>query len=147
MIFVHSLILIVLMLLLSFIIFIAMFLSVLTVENLFHSVHDNLLFSQVIFLTVFTGIIMHYFLKMFQNHFHFSMTSITMMEYYIQWTLIYVTIYQAMFDDLFKSSKRLVANISSRGMLVPEDLILVLFPALIATWVAIAIYKVHQKQI
>lgn len=147
MIFIHSLILITLMLLLSLIIFILMFLSVLTIEAMFHSIHDNLLFSQIIFLTVFTGIIMHYFLKTFQNHFHFSMTSITMMEYYIQWTLIYVTIYQAMFDDLFKSSKQLVANISSRGMLVPEDLILVLFPALIATWVAIAIYKVHQKQI
>lgn len=90
---------------------------------------------------------MHYFLKYFQSRFHFSMTSITMMEYYIQWTLIYVTIYQAMFDDLFKSSKRLVAEISSGSMLVPEDLILVLFPALIATWMAIAIYKVHQKQI
>lgn len=147
MIFIHSLILITLMLLLSLIIFILMFLSVLTIEAMFHSIHDNLLFSQIIFLTVFTGIIMHYFLKTFQNHFHFNMTSITMMEYYIQWTLIYVTIYQAMFDDLFKSSKQLVANISSRGMLVPEDLILVLFPALIATWVAIAIYKVHQKQI
>ncbi len=75
------------------------------------------------------------------------MTSLTIMEYYIQWSLIYTTIYQVIFNDLSKSSKYMLKIVAESKIINPDYIIMALFPALISTWIAIVIYKVQQKQI
>lgn len=143
--YIHSFILLLVMVVISGAIFLALFYTAIRLELHFNFVHANSVFSLILLLAVVIGLLMARFLRWFQGHFHYSVTTLTMMEYYIQWTLIYVTVYQVLFDNLFQSSKEFV-NLISKGTIVdPKYLILALFPALMSTWIGIALYKVRQK--
>ncbi|WP_458259766.1 SA1002 family membrane protein [Limosilactobacillus reuteri] len=101
----------------------------------------------ILLIAVLVGIMLSNFLGWFQHHYHYHMTSLTIMEYYIQWSLIYTTIYQVIFNDLSKSSKYMLKIVAESRIINPDYIIMALFPALISTWIAIVIYKVQQKQI
>lgn len=100
-------------------------------------------FSILAFVTFITGIILYYALALFQRRFRYSKSILTLIEYYIQWILVFVTLYQVIFEDQFKN----VAQIKQLSLLAPTDLIVGLFPALISSWIAIVLYKLTQNEL
>ncbi len=66
-------------------------------------------------------------------------------EYIVQWGLIYATIYQIIFDNLFKekvkppSPNEIVAQ--------PSEILVFILPSLISVWIAIILYRVRTKEI
>lgn len=146
-IYVHSLVLITIMVSMSMVSFIILLYCVMTLIFDLKIFHVDSIFSLILLIAVLIGILMSNFLRWFQKHFHYRPTSLTIMEYYIQWSLIYTTIYQVIFNDLSKSSKYMIRIVAESRIINPDYLIMALFPALISTWIAIVIYKVRQKQI
>lgn len=146
-IYVHSMILIIMMVALSMISFIIVLYTVMDLVFDLRLFHVSSVFSLILLIAVLIGIVMTNFLRWFQQHFHYSPTSLTIMEYYIQWSLIYTTIYQVLFSDLSKSSKYMIKIMAESRIVDPDYLIMALLPALISTWIAIVLYKVQQKQI
>lgn len=100
-------------------------------------------FSILAFVTFITGIILYYGLVLFQRRFHYSKNVLTLIEYYIQWILVFVTLYQVIFEDQFKN----VTQVKHLSLLAPTDLIIGLFPALISSWIAIVLYKVTKNEL
>ncbi len=135
MVYIHSLILITIMVVISMVSFIAILYCVMAF------IFD---LRMILLIAVLVGIMLSNFLGWFQHHYHYHMTSLTIMEYYIQWSLIYTTIYQVIFNDLSKSSKYMLKIVAESRIINPDYIIMALFPALISTWIAIVIYKVQQ---
>jgi len=147
MVYIHSLILITIMVVISMVSFIAILYCVMAFIFDLRIFHVSSVFSLILLIAVLVGIMLSNFLGWFQHHYHYHMTSLTIMEYYIQWSLIYTTIYQVIFNDLSKSSKYMLKIVAESKIINPDYIIMALFPALISTWIAIVIYKVQQKQI
>lgn len=135
------------MVVLSMGIFLALLFICTALMSVMHLFRVSSIFSLILLLAVLIGILMSNFLHWFQKRYHYSKTSLTVMEYYIQWALIYTTIYQAIFSDLSNSSKYMVKLVIESRSINPDDIVMALFPALISTWIAIVIYKVQKKQI
>ena len=65
-------------------------------------------------------------------------------EYIIQWSLIYITIYQVIFANLLEFNslfEQVGFSIDQLDVTRPEDLILLLFPALISIWMSIILQR------
>lgn len=69
----------------------------------------------------------------------------TLIEYYIQWGLIYITLYQVTIDNFIKGSdfKKLIEG----GVDNPAYLMLAILPSFISVWVAIIMYKLEKHEI
>ena len=77
-------------------------------------------------ILILCGFILYGFLKLLHRRWSFSITSLTLIEYYIQWTLIYVTIYQIVFDNLLKNLQSIlkinwVMNLSKHTITRRDD--------------------------
>lgn len=75
---------------------------------------------------------------------------LTIIEYYIQWSLIYVTIYQVLVQNLgglgaLLGDREVTAQMGSylSTVLDPDVLIVLLLPVLIAVWIATAMTKLR----
>ena len=65
-------------------------------------VHDmklGNLFLLLAALVILSGLLLYEGLKRFNKHYHISEITLTLIEYCIQWSLIYVTVYQSIFND------------------------------------------------
>ena len=76
----------------------------------------------------------------------FSATTLTLIEYYIQWSLIYATIYQIVFDNLLKSLE-IVKNVSQLVTISSNIILVAVLSAFIASWIAVILFKFNQEQI
>ena len=101
----------------------------------------------ILLIAVFTGIILYHLLKLVQRRLDWPITAMTLVEYYIQWTLIYITIYQVLFNDFVKSSQKLLRVAKDSMVVNPDLLVIALCPSLISTWIAIVLYKFYRKEI
>lgn len=77
---------------------------------------------------VLSGLI-HYLILEISGKFNLPTTVLTMVEYYIQWILIYMTIYQVMFDTLHKVVKEIpdILNLDLSYLINPTYLIIAIF--------------------
>lgn len=78
--------------------------------------------------------------------FKFSATTLTLVEYYIQWSLIYVTVYQAIFSNI-KKIKSITKFIEVGNFLNPDLIVVLVLPSFISAWIAVILYKKHIKVI
>lgn len=97
-------------------------------------------------ILILCGFILYGFLKLLHRRWPFSITSLTLIEYYIQWTLIYVTIYRIVFDNLLKNLQSIlkinwVMNLGSNVILVA------ILASLISSWIAVVLYKFSNREI
>lgn len=86
-----------------------------------------------------------------------TLETLTIIEYYIQWMLIYVTIYQVTIDQLdgirgLVDDAQLAQEVQGflSTVLDPAFLIVLLLPVLISVWVTVAIAKLridNEKQL
>ena len=104
------------------------------------------LFLLLAMFVVFSGIFVYWGMRLAAHVFKFSTTTLTLIEYYIQWSLIYVTVYQAIFSNVKKISS--IAHFIRVGNFLDPNLAIVLIlPSFISAWIAVILYKKHIKAI
>lgn len=104
------------------------------------------LFLLLAMFVVFSGIFVYWGMRLAAHVFKFSTTTLTLIEYYIQWSLIYVTVYQAIFSNVKKISS--IAHFIRVGNFLDPNLAIVLIlPSFISAWIAVILYKKHIKVI
>ena len=75
-----------------------------------------------------------------------SNTVLTLIEYYIQWSLIYATIYQLIFDNLLKTLQ-IVKNVSALTTISSNVVLVAVLSSFIASWLGIILYKFTKEKI
>ncbi|QPR39613.1 SA1002 family membrane protein [Brevibacterium casei] len=108
------------------------------------------LFLGVISVALASGIVMFLIVQPVIQRTGISMELLTITEYYIQWFLIYVTVYQVIFEQLnglgrIINERDLTKELNSylSSILDPSVLIAILLPVLLSIWVAVAIAKIR----
>ncbi|EPE0869542.1 SA1002 family membrane protein, partial [Enterococcus faecalis] len=64
---------------------------------------------------------------------------------YIQWVLIYVTIYQVIFDQFIVSSE--VKNMLQGTIDEPVAIIIVILPSFISIWIAVVLFRIRMEEL
>ncbi|GFZ26705.1 SA1002 family membrane protein [Lactobacillus corticis] len=96
-------------------------------------------------ILILAGIILYYFLRFLDRLHEIQIATLTVIEYYIQWTLIYVTVYQVAFSELGSDAIKKITKINASNLLDPSILVLFILPALISSWIAVVLLKNHKK--
>lgn len=125
----------------------SLFWAFLTLTNAFKVLLEDTssFFILVLVIAVIDGLLLYWIKRYLSRKIPFSLQVLTLAEYVIQWSLIYITVYQVLFDSLF--SKDTVNAISQLNVSTPTDLMVLVLPSLISVWIGIILYKVHQKDI
>lgn len=127
----------------NFLIFFAI--AYLLMKNKNYVYLGNLFLLLAIFVTL-SGIMLFWGMLLAAKFFKFSATTLTLVEYYIQWGLIYVTVYQAIFSNI-KRIKTITEFIKVGNFLDPNLLVVLILPSFISAWIAVILYKKHIKVI
>ncbi len=108
------------------------------------------LFLGVISVALASGIVMFLIVQPIIQRTGISAEPLTITEYYIQWFLIYVTVYQVIFERLnglgrVINERDVTQELNSylSSVLNPSALIAILLPVLLSIWVAVAIAKIR----
>lgn len=91
-------------------------------------------------LVVISGILLYWGLRGFNHIFPLSTTTLTLIEYYIQWTLIYVTVYQAIFSNIKKITKA-AHYITVGNFWDPNLFVVIVLPSFISVWIGVILLK------
>jgi uncharacterized membrane protein YqjE len=110
--------------------------------------HVNLgnLFLLLAAFVVLSGVFVYWGMRLASKIFKFSTTTLTLVEYYIQWSLIYVTVYQAIFSNI-KHITSITNFIRVGNFLDPNLFVVVILPSFISVWIAVILYKKSIKAI
>lgn len=110
--------------------------------------HVNLgnLFLLLAAFVVLSGIFVYWGMRLASKIFKFSTTTLTLVEYYIQWSLIYVTVYQAIFSNI-KHITSITNFIRVGNFLDPNLFVVAILPSFISVWIAVILYKKSIKAI
>ncbi|GAA3628813.1 hypothetical protein GCM10022297_04410 [Lactobacillus hamsteri] len=110
--------------------------------------HVNLgnLFLLLAIFVVLSGILLYWGMRLAAKFLKFSTTVLTLIEYYIQWGLIYVTVYQAIFSNIKRISS-ISEFVRVGNFLDPNLIVVMILPSFISAWIAIILYKKHTKAI
>lgn len=117
----------------------------LLMRNMDHIDLGNLFLLLAAFV-VLSGIFVYWGMRMAAHIFKFSTTTLTIVEYYIQWSLIYVTVYQAIFSNI-KHISSITHFIRVGNFLDPNLFVVIVLPSFISAWIAVILYKKSIKAI
>lgn len=104
------------------------------------------LFLLLAIMVVLSGILLYWGMRVAHKFLKFSTTTLTLIEYYIQWSLIYVTVYQAIFSNI-KRISTITEFIKVGNFMDPNLLVVIILPSFISAWIAVILYKKHIKAI
>lgn len=97
-------------------------------------------------MIIMSGLILYLYLLLLNWIFPLNSTILSIIEYYIQWTLIYVTIYQVIFENL-KKVKDIDVYIKVGNLLNPDVFVVMILPSFISAWIAVILLKKHNNQL
>ena len=97
-------------------------------------------------IIILAGIFLFVVLKGVARWQPLSNTVLTLIEYYIQWSLIYATIYQIIFDNLLKILQ-IVKNVSALTTISSNVVLVAVLSSFIASWLGIILYKFTKEKI
>ena len=97
-------------------------------------------------IIILAGIFLFVVLKGVARWQPLSNTVLTLIEYYIQWSLIYATIYQIIFDNLLKTLQ-IVKNVSALTTISSNVVLVAVLSSFIASWLGIILYKFTKEKI
>ena len=97
-------------------------------------------------IIILAGIFLFVVLKGVARWQPLSNTVLTLIEYYIQWSLIYTTIYQLIFDNLLKTLQ-IVKNVSALTTISSNVVLVAVLSSFIASWLGIILYKFTKEKI
>lgn len=104
------------------------------------------LFILLAIMIVIAGEFLYLGLRVGYKFFPFETTTLTIIEYYIQWILIYFTVYQAVFANIDKVS-HWVKYIEVGNILDPNLLAVIILPSFMSAWIGLVLFKKHIKAI
>lgn len=110
----------------------------------------NSLFSIILLIAVINGFILYWINSYILLRFKINSTVQTLCEYIIQWSLIYVTVYQVVFDNLVTTLNNFHVqqlSIDKIDITNPTELILLVLPSLISVWISIIMYKLKCNKL
>lgn len=91
------------------------------------------LFLLGIVVIISTSLLLYFLLNLTTKKIVLPIALMKIIEYYIQWVLIYVTIYQVIFDQFIVSSE--VKNTLQGTIDEPVAIIIVILPSFISIWI------------
>ncbi|EKU48214.1 hypothetical protein K0018_06620 [Staphylococcus massiliensis] len=95
-------------------------------------------------IILLSGLINFYLVRLIMNMNHYNELLIMVLEYYIQWTTIFFTLYQ-----FFTSSKDTLKELKhlsiSTNLLDVSLMNIIILPILLVSWISIAMVKVYIK--
>lgn len=127
----------------NFLIF--LLIAYLLMRNLDHIDLGNLFLLLAAFV-ILSGIFVYWGMRLAAHIFKFSTTTLTLVEYYIQWSLIYVTVYQAIFSNI-KHISSITHFVRIGNFLDPNLFVVIVLPSFISAWIAVILYKKSIKAI
>lgn len=104
------------------------------------------LFLLLALFVILSGIFVYWGMRLAAHVIKFSTTTLTLIEYYIQWSLVYVTVYQAIFSNIKRISS-ITEFIRVGNFLDPNLLVVIVSPSFISVWIAVILYKKYIKAI
>ncbi|MCH3922918.1 SA1002 family membrane protein [Limosilactobacillus sp.] len=104
------------------------------------------LFLLLAIFVVLSGMLLYAGMRMLRGIIRFTSTVLTMVEYYIQWSLIYVTVYQAIFANA-KKVQEIGHFIKVGKFLDPNLFVVIVLPSFISAWIAVVLYKKYIQAI
>lgn len=125
--------------------FIFIIIAIFMMNELDHISLGNL-FMLLAVCIILSGIFLFWGMRLAARFLKFSTTTLTLVEYYIQWSLIYVTVYQVIFANI-KNIKEITDFIRIGNFLDPDDIVVLLLPSFISAWIAVVLYKKLIKAI
>ncbi|GBG04709.1 hypothetical protein NR996_03165 [Lactobacillus rodentium] len=140
--FIKALVLFALMLIMSLLIFIALLYIAFLSMHIDKGLKLGNLFILVAIMIVIAGEFLYLGLRVWNKVFPFEVTILTIIEYYIQWTLIYFTVYQAVFANIDKVS-HWVKYIKVGNILDPNLLAVIILPSFMSAWIGVVLFKKH----
>lgn len=127
----------------NFIIFLLLEYNFLNIDN---GLKAGNLFILLGLMIIMSGLILYLYLLLLNWIFPLNSTILSIIEYYIQWTLIYVTIYQVIFENL-KKVKYIDVYIKVGNLLNPDVFVVMILPSFISAWIAVILLKKHNNQL
>ncbi|MBM9830554.1 hypothetical protein IAG15_04960 [Enterococcus faecalis] len=103
------------------------------------------LFLLGIVVIISTSLLLYFLLNLTTKKIILPMTLMKIIEYYIQWLLIYVTIYQVIFDQFIVSSE--VKNTLQGNLDEPVAIIIVILPSFISIWIAVVLFRIRMEEL
>lgn len=98
-----------------------------------------------IVVIISTSLLLYFLLNLTTKKIILPMTLMKIIEYYIQWLLIYVTIYQVIFDQFIVSSE--VKNTLQGNLDEPVVIIIVILPSFISIWIAVVLFRIRMEEL
>lgn len=133
------------MLLFSTIVFLLLVLILLYISGFTAAPLSKSPFTTIFMMILISGMFLYFVVSKLAKKWHLSMTIFTLIEYYIQWGLIYITLYQVAIDNFIKGSD--FEKLIEGGVNNPAYLMLAILPSFISVWVAIIMYKLEKHEI
>lgn len=107
-----------------------------------------------IFVIIFLGAMLHFLFREFLIKrgwiFRFRDDDYVINEYLIQWSTIYLAVYQFMFDGVKNVAEELVASSNTQEIfnivLSPENINLAVQPLLICSWIALVMERLRFRK-
>ena len=112
---------------------------------LFFDITDGI-FQIGLITMLLSGIIQYIFLKFMSRKIVISDTLIQILEYFIQWLLIYFTLYQFVANQLKGLSDIDVQKIFS-NLLTVDSINIFILPSLLVSWISISMVRMSRKQL
>ena len=108
-------------------------------------IHDMKL-GNLFLLVILSGLFLYEGLKKFNKFHQISEITLTLIEYCIQWSLIYVTVYQSIFNNIAKIHT-ITKMIKTVRILNPDLLVVIVLPSFISIWIAVVLLKKYQHDL
>mgnify|MGYP000019540344 CR=1 FL=1 len=96
---------------------------------------------------VFSGIFVYWGMRLAAHVFKFSTTTLTLIEYYIQWSFNLCYCLSSNFLVTLKKISSIAHFIRVGNFLDPNLAIVLILPSFISAWIAVILYKKHIKAI
>lgn len=93
-----------------------------------------------------SGIIQYIFLRFMSRKIVISDTLIQILEYFIQWLLIYFTLYQFVANQLKGLADIDVQNLFA-NLLTVDSINIFILPSLLVSWISISMVRMSRKQL
>lgn len=98
-----------------------------------------------IVVIISTSLLLYFLLNLTTKKIVLPIALMKIIEYYIQWVLIYVTIYQVIFDQFIVSSE--VKNTLQGTIDEPVEIIIVILPSFISIWIAVVLFRLRMEEL
>ena len=144
--FLKAIILFLVLLVLSTINFLIFFGTAALFINKVHDMKLGNLFLLLAALVVLSGLLLYEGLKKVNKYHQISEITLTLIEYCIQWSLIYVTVYQSIFNNIAKIHT-ITKMIKTVHILNPDLLVVIILPSFISIWIAVVLLKKYQHDL